>query len=261
MAFHRNASRNGLILIVVLVAAIVVAVTYPRARPNQDTPSGVRVAVPPQPNWKELKPEQQSILAPLEEDWNNMERFRRKKWLEIAARYPKLNEAEQERVRERMQEWANLTPAQRQTARDRFRELSKQNNAEERAALAQKWADYQSLPEGVRGEAWEVHGGGFYHVQKYLSAPSSLPAHLTWFKWEAYLTWVTGFFLLAVVYYVNASANLIDPAVANLAPWQAIVISLVSIVAGWAIYDGLCRSPIGRNTGALAADFGASPLE
>ena len=111
----------------------------------------------------------------------------------------------------------------------------------------------EGLAEGVRGEAWEVHGGGFYHVQKYLSAPSTLPEHLTWFKWEAYLTWVTGFFLLAVVYYFNASANLIDPAVADLAPWQAIVISLVSIVAGWAIYDGLCRSPIGRNTGALAA--------
>ena len=109
------------------------------------------------------------------------------------------------------------------------------------------------LPEGVRGEAWEVHGGGFYHVQKYLSAPSTLPEHLTWFKWEAYLTWVTGFFLLVVVYYFNASANLIDPAVADLAPLQAIVISLVSIVAGWAIYDGLCRSPIGQKTGLLAA--------
>jgi uncharacterized membrane protein len=109
------------------------------------------------------------------------------------------------------------------------------------------------LPEGVRGEAWEVHGGGFYHVQKYLSAPYTLPEHLTWFKWEAYLTWVTGFFLLVVVYYFNASANLIDPAVADLAPWQAIVISLVSIVAGWAIYDGLCRSPIGQKTGLLAA--------
>ncbi|WP_290544004.1 urate hydroxylase PuuD [Aestuariivirga sp.] len=109
------------------------------------------------------------------------------------------------------------------------------------------------LPPGVRGEAWEVHGGGFYHVQKYLSAPPRLPEHLTWFKWEAYLTWVTGFFLLAVVYYVNARANLIDPAVANLAPWQAIIISLVSIVAGWAAYDGLCRSPIGQKTGLLAA--------
>ena len=155
MAFHRNASRNGLILIAVLVAAIVVAVTYPRARPNQDTPSGVRVAVPPQPNWKELKPEQQRILAPLEEDWNNMERFRRKKWLEIAAKYPQLSEAEQERVRERMQVWANLTPAQRQAARERFRELAKQTNPEERAELAKKWADYQNLPDNVRARLEE----------------------------------------------------------------------------------------------------------
>jgi uncharacterized membrane protein len=111
----------------------------------------------------------------------------------------------------------------------------------------------EGLGEGVRGEAWEVHGGGFYHVQKYLSAPKSLPEHLTWFKWEAYLTWVTGFLLLAVVYYVDARANLIDPAVMDLAPWAAILISIVSIIAGWALYDGLCRSPIGRNTGLLAA--------
>jgi uncharacterized membrane protein len=111
----------------------------------------------------------------------------------------------------------------------------------------------EGLPAGVRGEAWEVHGGGFYHVQKYLSAPERMPEHLTWFKWEAYLTWVTGFFLLAVVYYLDARANLIDPAVLDLSPWAAIAISLVSIIAGWAVYDGLCRSPIGRNTGALAA--------
>jgi uncharacterized membrane protein len=109
------------------------------------------------------------------------------------------------------------------------------------------------LPAGVRGEAWEVHGGGFYHVQKYLSAPASLPEHLTWFKWEAYLTWVTGFLLLAVVYYLDASANLIDPAVLDLPPWAAILISLLSIVLGWAVYDGLCRSPLGQRPGALAA--------
>jgi uncharacterized membrane protein len=113
--------------------------------------------------------------------------------------------------------------------------------------------NHGNLPEGVRGEVWEVHGGGFYHVQKYLSAPASLPEHLTWFKWEAYLTWVTGFLLLAVVYYLDAPANLIDPAVLDLSSWQAILISLVSIVAGWAIYDGLCRSPLGRNTAVLAA--------
>ena len=109
------------------------------------------------------------------------------------------------------------------------------------------------LPEGVRGEAWEVHGGGFYHVQKYLSAPATMPDHLTWFKWEAYLTWVTGFLLLIVQYYVQASAYLIDPAVLPMAPWQAILLSVVSIVIGWLVYDGLCRSPIGENTPLLAA--------
>lgn len=97
------------------------------------------------------------------------------------------------------------------------------------------------LPPGVRGEAWEVHGGGFYQVQKYLSAPPSLPDHLTWFKWEAYLTWVTGFLLLIVQYYVNADSYLIDPSVMVLTQWQAIGISLASIVAGWLVYDQLCR--------------------
>lgn len=97
------------------------------------------------------------------------------------------------------------------------------------------------LPEGVRGEAWEVHGGGFYQVQKYLSAPPSLPDHLTWFKWEAYLTWVTGFSLLVVQYYVGADSYLIDPAVMALTQWQAIGISVASIVAGWLVYDLACR--------------------
>ena len=110
-----------------------------------------------------------------------------------------------------------------------------------------------AMPAGVRGEAWEVHGGGFYLVQKYLSAPGQMPEHLTWFKWEAYITWVTGFLLLVLQYYAETGAYLIDPAVLNLAPWQAILISLASIVAGWAIYDGLCRSPIGKNTSVLAA--------
>ena len=110
-----------------------------------------------------------------------------------------------------------------------------------------------ALPEGVRGEAWEVHGGGFYHVQKYLSAPGQMPDHLTWFKWEAYLTWVTGFLLLVVQYYIQAGAYLIDPAVLALSPAAAIAISIVSIILGWVLYDGLCRSPIGNNTTALAA--------
>jgi hypothetical protein len=155
MAFQRNASRKGLILVVVVVAIIAVLVGYPRVRPNQDTPSGVRVAVPPQPDWKDLTAAQKTILAPLHEDWNNMERFRSKNWLEIAAKYPKLSETEQARVQDRMQAWASLTPAQRQAARDRFRELAKQTNPEERAELAQKWADYQSLPENIRARLEE----------------------------------------------------------------------------------------------------------
>ena len=110
----------------------------------------------------------------------------------------------------------------------------------------------EGLAPGVAGEAWEVHGGGFYHVQKYLSAPSTLPEHLIWFKWEAYLTWVTGFLLLIVQYYVQADAYLIDTAVADLAPWQAIAISVASIVAGWIVYDLICRSPIGQKAGVLA---------
>jgi uncharacterized membrane protein len=107
------------------------------------------------------------------------------------------------------------------------------------------------LPAGVSGEAWEVHGGGFYHVQKYLVAPAQLPGHLIWFKWEAYLTWVTGFSLLVVQYYIFAGTYLIDPAKLDLTRWQAVVISLASLVAGWVIYDGLCRSPLVKKPVAL----------
>src|SRR5262245_34364321 len=111
----------------------------------------------------------------------------------------------------------------------------------------------QQLPTGVAGEAWEVHGGGFYHVQKYLTAPTTLPEHLIWFKWEAYLTWVSGFLLLIVQYYLNADAYLIDPAIKPLLPWQAIAISVVSLIAGWVVYDLLCRSPLGAWPVTLAA--------
>ena len=110
----------------------------------------------------------------------------------------------------------------------------------------------EKMPDGVYGTAWEVHGGGFYHVEKYLVAPKSLPDDLIWYKWEAYLTWVTGFFLLVLQYYVNASTFLISPSILQLLPSQAIVISVLSLVAGWFIYDGLCRSAIGRNPTILA---------
>jgi uncharacterized membrane protein len=108
------------------------------------------------------------------------------------------------------------------------------------------------LPAGVYGEAWEVHGGGFYHVQKYLVAPAHLPPDLTWFKWEAYLTWVSGFLLMTVQYYFNASSYLIDPGIMQLTPWQAIGISIASLVLGWIVYDQLCRSVLGRKTEILA---------
>jgi uncharacterized membrane protein len=99
----------------------------------------------------------------------------------------------------------------------------------------------EGLPAGVSGEAWEVHGGGFYQVQKYTSAPPSLPDHLTWFKWEAYLTWVTGFILLILQYYLQASSYLIDLEVMVLTPLQAIGISVVTLVGGWLVYNALCK--------------------
>ena len=108
-------------------------------------------------------------------------------------------------------------------------------------------------PAGVTGEAWEVHGGGFYRVEKYALAPPSLSEHLAWFRWEAYLTWMTGFALLVVQFYFDADAWLIDPGVMPLASWQAIAISVGSLAAGWIVYDALCRSPIGRRPFVLAA--------
>lgn len=105
---------------------------------------------------------------------------------------------------------------------------------------------------GVSGELWAVHGGGFYNPQKYQVAPKELPAELHWFKWEAYATWLSGFAMLFIVYYFNASAMMIDKSVADLAAWQAIGIGLGTLVIGWAVYDLLCRSPLGKRDGLLA---------
>ena len=108
-------------------------------------------------------------------------------------------------------------------------------------------------PEGAAGTAWEVHGGGFYRVEKYAVAPPALPEHLTWFRWEAYLTWMTGFALLVVQFWLDAPAWLVDPAVMRLDTWQAIVISVTSLAAGWVVYTVLCRSKVGANAVVLAA--------
>jgi uncharacterized membrane protein len=109
------------------------------------------------------------------------------------------------------------------------------------------------LPVGAYGEEWQVHGGGFYHIQKYLVAPASMPEHLTWFKWESYATWLSGFALLAVVYYGGADLFLIDRTVLDIEPWQAICLSIASLAVGWILYDLLCKSPLGRNTWGLMA--------
>jgi uncharacterized membrane protein len=101
--------------------------------------------------------------------------------------------------------------------------------------------DDADADRGVGGEAWEIHGGGFYQVQKYRIAPKRLPEPLYWFKWEAYTTWLSGFALLVVLYYVNADTYLIDKSVADLEPWQAIAISVGLLVAAWLVYDLLCR--------------------
>jgi len=96
--------------------------------------------------------------------------------------------------------------------------------------------------EGVAGDLWAVHGGGFYHAQKYKVAPGELPEPLHWFKWEAYTTWLTGFALLVLMYYVNADIYLVDKAVADITGGMAVWISLGFILASWIIYDLLCRT-------------------
>lgn len=106
--------------------------------------------------------------------------------------------------------------------------------------------------KGVGGEVWSVHGGGFYHAQKYRVAPASIPETLHWFKWEAYSTWLSGMALLVLVYWYGAQVYLIDPAVADLSVSAAVGIAVAYIVGGWFIYDLLCKSPLARDTRAFA---------
>ena len=104
------------------------------------------------------------------------------------------------------------------------------------------------LPEGAQGEEWQVHGGGFYHIRKYLVAPARMPEHLTWFKWESYSTWLSGAALLMVVYWSGAEIYLIAPE-SGLNTGQGIAISAASLGLGWLIYDRLCKSGLaGRPT-------------
>ena len=109
----------------------------------------------------------------------------------------------------------------------------------------------RNLKSGADGEEWQVHGGGFYHVQKYLVAPSQMPDDLIWFKWESYSTWLSGFALLILVYYLGAEFYLVDPRVAELATWQAVGISLASLAFGWIVYDQICKSKFGDDNTRL----------
>jgi uncharacterized membrane protein len=105
----------------------------------------------------------------------------------------------------------------------------------------------EGLPNGVMGEAWQVHGGGFYRIMKYLVAPSELPDELTWFKWEAYTTWLSGFALMIVVYYLNADLFLVDKSILDLTPLQAGLFSLCSLALAWLLYEAACRTGLARH--------------
>ncbi|NOD77162.1 MULTISPECIES: urate hydroxylase PuuD [unclassified Ruegeria] len=104
----------------------------------------------------------------------------------------------------------------------------------------------RNIPGPADGEEWQVHGGGFYHIQKYLVAPERMPDHLTWFKWESYSTWLSGAALLMIVYWVGGELYLIDAEKADLALWQGILISAASLTVGWLVYDFLCKSGLGE---------------
>ncbi len=109
----------------------------------------------------------------------------------------------------------------------------------------------RNLASGADGEEWQVHGGGFYHVQKYLVAPAQMPSDLIWFKWESYSTWLSGFALLILVYYLGGELYLVDPAVADIALWQAVLVSLGSLGFGWLVYDRICKSRFGEDNTRL----------
>jgi uncharacterized membrane protein len=113
-------------------------------------------------------------------------------------------------------------------------------------------ADERDRERGVGGETWEIHGGGFYRVEKFRVAPHTLPEPLHWYKWEAYWTWLSGFALFTVLYYLQPHTYLIDSSVANLSAATAILASIGLLAAGWIIYDVLCRTVAKRSEAALA---------
>jgi uncharacterized membrane protein len=105
--------------------------------------------------------------------------------------------------------------------------------------------------KGVMGELWAIHGGGFYNPQKYTVAPDELPEDLHWFKWEAYATWLSGFAMLFIVYYFNASAMMVDKNVADLSSMQAVFVGLGTLAGGWLVYDTLCKTALAQKPAVL----------
>jgi uncharacterized membrane protein len=103
------------------------------------------------------------------------------------------------------------------------------------------------MPEGASGEEWEVHGGGFYHTTKYMVAPSEMPEHLTWHKWQSYATWLSGAALLMIVYWVGGELFLLDPTKAEITLFQGILISGGSLTIGWFLYDAMCKSKLSEH--------------
>ena len=110
--------------------------------------------------------------------------------------------------------------------------------------------------KGVGGELWAVHGGGFYHPQKYRVAPATMPGNLHWFYWESYSTWLSGFALFTVMYLLNASTFLVDKTVFDWSPAAAICAALGFLVLCWVVYDIICRSFGQRKNGDLIVAAG-----
>lgn len=133
--------RRAVLLLLVLCVAAGAALAQPAAKKKDRTS---------RPAWAELTADQQMILAPLKEDWANLEPDRRRKWIGLAKRYPTLNAKEQERIQRRMQRWAALTPQQRQQARENYKRIAKQRAEKRHQKLAERWAEYQALPPHER---------------------------------------------------------------------------------------------------------------
>ena len=108
--------------------------------------------------------------------------------------------------------------------------------------------DQNTSNEDLEGELWSVHSGGFYNINKLKGPPKEFPKELHWFKWEAYTTWISGFALLIIIYYLNAESIMIDKNVNDIKPFTAIIISLSFLAASWLIYDYLCKSNLINNT-------------